>query len=280
MKRFLLLMFCLASYFAVSAQTTITGVVLDEDNIPLIGANVKIVGSSQKEYVTKADSDGEFKIVLDKYDTIKVVTANYVNFKPYREEVYSNKTHLQINMQYVKSVASSSNKYALKTNVFYDFTGTINFGVELPVDPQWTVDLSVNINDWNVYNKSEMRHILIQPEARYWLADSFKGHFFGVHTHYARYNMANVRTNVKFLGTNFASLNQHRFNGWLLGLGVGYGYVFNLYENLNLELEIGLGYAYMEYDKSVYSTNEVVARNANHNYWGITKLNVGFSYLF
>ena len=169
---------------------------------------------------------------------------------------------------------------ALKTNLLYDATGTVNFGVELGLAPHWTLDMPSNICDWKVYNGKQWKHFLTQPEARYWLCSRFAGHFIGVHAHYGRYNMGNISNNIKFLGTNFAALSDNRYSGWLLGAGVGYGYAFALGNHWNLELELGVGYAYMNYDVYDWDTDQKMQSDAHHNYVGITKLNVGLSYLF
>ncbi len=44
---------------------------------------------------------------------------------------------------------------ALKTNLLYDATATINGGVEIGLAPKWTLDLSGNYNGWVI--KSDKR---------------------------------------------------------------------------------------------------------------------------
>lgn len=284
MRRFLLLVFCLASCFVASAQTCLKGIVVDEDNIPQCGADLLIIFEDGESMICQADDNGCFNIPVHAMP-IKI-EAKYYGYKTATYEIKDGVTdNIIIEMTPGSDDSgilgfSPSGKYAVKTNILYDFTGTINLGLEYSVAPQWTVDVSFNINQWNVYNGCQLKHFLIQPEGRYWLSQSYKGHFVGAHVHYALFDMGNVQNGIKFLGTNFSSLTKHRFDGWLLGLGVGYGYVFNIYDNLNLELEIGLGYAYLEYDKYHFSTNTPIYKAGNHNYWGITKLNVGLSYLF
>ena len=169
---------------------------------------------------------------------------------------------------------------ALKTNLLYDATGTVNFGVEVGLAPHWTLDMPSNLCDWKMYNGRQWKHFLTQPEARYWFCSRYAGHFIGIHAHYGRYNIGNINNDIKFLGTNFGALSDNRFDGWLLGAGVGYGYAFALGYHWNLELELGVGYAYMEYDRYAWDTNVKLDSHAHHNYFGITKLNVGLSYLF
>jgi hypothetical protein len=169
---------------------------------------------------------------------------------------------------------------AIKTNLLYDATGTVNLGTEIGLAPRWTLDMSSSFNDWKVYNGREWKHFLTQPEARYWFCHRFAGHFIALHAHYGRYNMGNIQNGIKFLGTNFEALSDNRFDGWLLGAGVGYGYAVVLGRHFNLEFELGVGYAYMEYDKYRWNTDELLSRNDHYNYFGITKLNIGLSYIF
>lgn len=169
---------------------------------------------------------------------------------------------------------------AIKTNLLYDATGTVNLGTEIGLAPRWTLDMSSSFNDWKVYNGREWKHFLTQPEARYWFCHRFAGHFIALHAHYGRYNMGNIQNSIKFLGTNFGALSDNRFDGWLLGGGVGYGYAVVLSRHFNLEFELGVGYAYLEYDKYDWKTDKLLSRHDNHNYFGITKLNIGLSYIF
>lgn len=169
---------------------------------------------------------------------------------------------------------------AIKTNLLYDATGTVNLGTEIALAPRWTLDMSSSFNDWKMYNGREWKHFLTQPEARYWFCNRFAGHFIAMHAHYGRYNMGNIKNGIKFLGTNFEALTDNRLDGWLLGAGVGYGYAVVLGRHFNLEFELGVGYAYMEYDKYRWKTDELLSRHDNHHYVGITKLNIGLSYIF
>lgn len=45
----------------------------------------------------------------------------------------------------------SAQKVALKSNLLYDATGSINLGVELALALQWTLDVSGNYNAWDFF---------------------------------------------------------------------------------------------------------------------------------
>ena len=38
---------------------------------------------------------------------------------------------------------------ALKTNILYDATTTVNAGIEFSLAPKWTMDISANYNGWD-----------------------------------------------------------------------------------------------------------------------------------
>ena len=61
---------------------------------------------------------------------------------------------------------------ALKSNVLYDLTGTLNLGGEIRCDDTHSFNLSVNYNPWNLGENKKMKHILIQSEYRWWLNDN------------------------------------------------------------------------------------------------------------
>ena len=71
-------------------------------------------------------------------------------------------------------------KFAVKSNLLYDATATINLGVEVGLSKKWSLDLSGNYNGWMLGDEARFKHWLVQPEARYWLCEKFNGHFFGV----------------------------------------------------------------------------------------------------
>ena len=72
----------------------------------------------------------------------------------------------------------SAQRLAVKSNLLYDITSTINLGVEYEVAPRWTLEMSVNYNPWSFSDNKKMKLWMLQPEARYWLCSGFSGHFF------------------------------------------------------------------------------------------------------
>ena len=177
--------------------------------------------------------------------------------------------------------ASAQNDVAIKTNVLYDLTATVNAGVEVGLAPRWTIDLSGNFNAWNLSEEKRWKHYLVQPEARYWFCDRFMGHFLGIHAHGGQYNVGGLKNNINFLGTDLSKLTDSRYQGWFAGAGIAYGYAFVLGRHWNLELELGVGYAYTKYDSfECAGCGRKVETDLTHHYVGPTKLALNLVYLF
>jgi len=143
----------------------------------------------------------------------------------------------------VEAMTDEPSFVALKTNILYDATATINLGVEFRTGRRTSVDVSGNWNPFTFCNNRKWKHVLIQPEFRWWTKETFSGHFLGLHAHYAYYNVGNL---PKPFSSN---LRDHRFEGWLAGVGMSYGYRWNFTPNWGLEATVGVGYARMSYDK-------------------------------
>lgn len=169
---------------------------------------------------------------------------------------------------------------AIKTNLLYDATLTLNGGVEVKLAPKWTFDLSGNLNAWTV-NNHRWKHWLAQPEGRYWFCDAFSGHFVGGHLLGGQYNWGNLDMPFKFLGTDFRKLKDFRYQGWMVGAGIVYGYSWILNRHWNIEAAIGLGYVYSRSD--VYECADCgkkVRTKVPHNYIGLTKAAIDIIYTF
>ena len=71
-------------------------------------------------------------------------------------------------------------KVAIKTNVLYDLTTTINLGIETSLGRSVTLDISGNYNPWQ-FGDTEFKHWMVKPELRYRRCERFEGHFVGLH---------------------------------------------------------------------------------------------------
>ena len=132
----------------------------------------------------------------------------------------------------------SAQKLAVKTNVLSDLTTTVSLGAELRLAPQWTLDVTGSYNAWDFAEYRKQKHWMVQPEARWWLCESFYGHFLAGHLLGGEFNMADPF----FPFSLYKPLRDYRFQGWMWGAGVGYGYQWVLSPRWSLEAEIGIGY--------------------------------------
>ena len=174
----------------------------------------------------------------------------------------------------------SAQNWAVKTNLVYDATATVNLGVEVGVAPKWTIDLSGNLNAWSTKSGAKWKHWLAQPEARYWFCDRFSRHFVGGHLIAGAFNFGSIKNNISFLGTDFSVLTNHRYQGYAYGAGVAYGFAFILSKHINLELEAGFGYMYLDYE--VFQCSDCGRRvgDGSHHYVGPTKAAVNLVFVF
>lgn len=157
---------------------------------------------------------------------------------------------------------------ALKSNILYDATSTLNLGVEIGIAPGWTLDLSANYNGWAFSGSRKMRHFLIQPEVRYWTGECYESSFWGVHAHYATYNVGGI------LGM------EGRYKGWLAGAGVSYGKYWRINDTWAVETSVGVGYTYLNHDKySLENTAGKIYGSRPQHYFGIDKLAVSLVYI-
>ena len=169
---------------------------------------------------------------------------------------------------------------ALKSNLLYDATLTVNAGLEVGLAPRWSFDLSGNYNGWAI-DGHKWKHWLVQPELRYWFCDRFAGHFVGLHALGGQYNFGNFDTKLSFLGTDYSVFADNRHQGWYAGAGIAYGYSFILSRHWNLELELGAGYVYTRYDVfECQGCGKKVEEDKPHHYVGPTKAAVNLVYNF
>lgn len=154
---------------------------------------------------------------------------------------------------------------AVKTNVLYWVTTSINGALEFATSKKITLELAGAYNPWTFKDDKKMRFWLAQPELKYWFYEKFKGHFIGVHLHGAQF---------------FGGFRDRRYDGYLAGGGFSYGYDWRLAPHWNLEAEIGLGYAYLWYKESPRIACNTCRKDKHRNYYGPTKASLSISYIF
>lgn len=171
----------------------------------------------------------------------------------------------------------SARQVALKTNLLYDATLTLNLGVEFQAAPKWTVDISGNLNAWKLSDQRNFRHWMLQPEARYWFCEPIQGHFVAANIIGGQFNFGGWPMKTGF----FSPLHSSRYQGWAVGAGIAYGYSWILSRHWNIEAEIGVGYLYRNYDKfNCAGCGKKVKENVGKHYVGPTKAALNIVYVF
>ena len=178
--------------------------------------------------------------------------------------------------QEIKTVVNKIPSVAINTNLLYDATTSMNLGMEFKLSNTSTLKLPVTYNPWTFDNNKKGKFILFQPEWRWWLCDAFNGHFFGIHAHYAFYNVGGIRSVLSIPFSDY--MRNHRFQGWLAGGGLTYGYQFYLAPRWSLEASIGAGYAYLDYDKYPCEKCGQLISHDTKNYFGPTQAGISLIY--
>lgn len=173
-------------------------------------------------------------------------------------------------------LAAHAQTTGVKSNLMYwGVGGSPNVAVEFTLGKKTTLELGGGFNLWNFSNNKKFKHGLIQPELRYWLCESFNGHFVGVHAHATQYNVGGWNIPIGRLST----FKEHRYEGYLYGAGLSYGYQWILSPRWNLELSIGGGFARIHYNKYPCVKCGSKIEEGDHNYWGVTKAAVSIIYM-
>lgn len=146
--------------------------------------------------------------------------------------------------------AAGAQTFALKNNLAYDATTTPNLGFELKMAPRWTAQLNVGFNPFSFSDNRKLRHLLIMPQARYWLCEAFAGHYLSFNAAYVHYNVSDIHFPLGL----FPAVKDERRQGDLAAIGASYGYNFILSPHWSLELEGGadIGYCWSKVYKCMH----------------------------
>ncbi|MCF0201829.1 MAG: DUF3575 domain-containing protein [Bacteroidaceae bacterium] len=170
---------------------------------------------------------------------------------------------------------ANAQKLALKTNALYWAAyGTLNIAFEHSLSDKWTMEWGVGYNPWTFADNAKVKHILVMPEARYWLCRRYSGHFFAGHILYSHYNAGGIKVPFGI----FPELADYRFQGDLGGAGLAYGYNWMLSRRLSLEAEIGLGVMFTKYSKYECRTCGTQVGDESKVFFTPTKLAVNLVY--
>ena len=182
-------------------------------------------------------------------------------------------------------VAAHSQTWAVKTNLLYDATTTMNIGAEAALNEHWSLEVTGNYNPWTFEDNRKMKLWAVQPEIRRWNCDVFSRGFWAFHAFGGEFNFGGMlpwgfQTGKMFGSIKNENILHHRYQGWGIGAGIAYGYDWVLGKHWNLEAEIGAGYAYLDYSKYKCEKCGEKLNDGHRHYVGPTKAAISLVYLF
>lgn len=225
-----------------------------------------------KKTVVKKQADGTVSVRQNTTKTqphaTKSANAKVNSSKTARSDKKVKKGTVKKNTK-VKKPEAPHRFIALKTNVPLDVVAVQNLALEVEVHKHITIDFPVMWSISDIEREHGVRTITFQPEGRLWMKPAGDGgHFFGLHTHFAWFNL-------KWDENRYQTLKRP-----LMGVGISYGYRLPLGRHWGAEFNIGFGYANMEYDTYYNIENGAYIDTRIRNYWGITRTGLSLVYRF
>lgn len=138
-------------------------------------------------------------------------------------------------------------RFGIKVNLLYGLsTFTPNIAAEVMLSKRSTLELSYSSNPWkhkaDLNDNKKLLHGIAGLEYRYWLKESYNGHFFGAQGLYSEYNISGYDIPILFE-------KEYRYEGNAYGCGVLYGYALPISKMWNLEFTVGADVLHMNYDR-------------------------------
>lgn len=156
---------------------------------------------------------------------------------------------------------------SVKTNAVAWATVMPNAAIDVQCHPHLSIEIPVAWSPWHLGAKRGIKHVVFQPECRWWLEKPGEGHFFGVHAHVGWFNLKWERDRYQDAQCP------------LWGAGIAYGYLMPLSGTRWAgEFTIGAGYARIRYDRFYNLSNGARIDTASRNYLGITRIGISLVY--
>ena len=265
-----------------NATTAVTSA-KEENKAATIKSNSKKTAKAQKKNkAATAKANINAKQVKIRGTAQQKQTATKKNANNKKKQVTSNSKKQTAAAKKKKAIANkktaarkkkpkeiSDERYiALKTNVPFLAVAVANLGLEVQIHKHVTIDFPVIWSISDIEREHAIRGIAFQPEGRWWLGEAGTGHFFGLHTHLAWFNL---------------KWNIHRYQAMkrpLIGVGLSYGYKMTWREHWGAEFNIGAGYANVKYNTYYNIENGAPLGTRIRHYWGITRAGISLVYRF
>ena len=170
-------------------------------------------------------------------------------------------------------------RFALKTNLLYGATTSMNIGAEFFLNRYLTMDVSLGWNPFIYRNDRKFAHWMIQPTLRYWIREPFNGHFFGLSLMYCNFNVSGIQVPYNALGA-FPNMRNHRFRGDAYSVSIQYGHQWLLSPRWAVEASINVGYMFLDYRKYQSGWCGLRLGSETRHYFGPTNAGITLIYMF
>lgn len=169
---------------------------------------------------------------------------------------------------------------AIKTNALAYTIVTPNLGFEVKISEQWSASLHGEYNPFSFgkwkdaegnLTTPNTQFFMLMPEAKYWFSHTFSQHYVGLHGLFGTFNVGGLNSFIP-------RLKRFRYQGSFYGGGISYGYQLPLSEKWGVDFTLGVGYLRFYHKRYQARDKGDFLNEAYHNYFGITKLGITFSY--
>ena len=141
-------------------------------------------------------------------------------------------------------------RWSLKADLLYaGLAQTPNLGIEFGLGPKYSFDVRLSHNPWTAGKDGDgepkqWKHWMIRSEARRWMCERFRGHYFGVNAFGAFFEVSGTRVPMLFE-------KKYAYEGHAFGAGLSYGYHLPLGKCWGIDFNVSIGGAYFTYDRSL-----------------------------
>ena len=161
------------------------------------------------------------------------------------------------------SINGYAQKLALKTNLVQWATVSPNLGAEFVLSNHLWLDLSASFNVWFPGSSLDLKHVLVQPELRYWFGRPMSRHYLGATAFYTSYD---------------ALLKRKYYYGDAVAAGVTYGYAVVINKHWNFEASVGIGA--LRYRQYKYPNTEPRPLSVNDRGWALVPVKLALSFVY
>lgn len=157
--------------------------------------------------------------------------------------------------------------YSVSANTAALLTGTADVEASMTLNRNWSLHAGLSVNPWRI-EKFRIQHLMVRPEVRWWLSESYRGLFVGAHTLFSGYHIGIPKYMTK------------KYKGVAWGAGLDVGWAWPISTRWNIEAALGGGWVYADYNiLECRNCGEVLGEESRHLFLP-TKAGISIVYLF